>query len=438
MSKTTDVLVIGSGLAGLTAALAAAGSGCKTSVLCEGMGNLSISGSCIDFLGYDTDGNYLNDPWQGLANLPKEHPYSLLGKEFLQKIFDKFAGVMKEQGMEFRTAQNSSREPVNIRIPTIMGTLKPTYLFPADFDPQILENSHKILVIGISGFRDCKPRLIIEQLRRYPGWEEKEYSSLVLPPPFKEKGRSLNALDIARATDRIHGREWLLASIAGRGRDFDIALLPPILGARPTSSVKEEAAQTLGCPVIEMQCLPPAVAGMRLRAALMDKLYSLGVSFYENAQVTGANIQNGKCEGVKVDATGREVIHQAKSYVIATGGIIGGGIILGEGTAKEAIFGLALPVPPNVDDWSEPEIFGSHFITGMGVPVNSEMRPLIPIDGKNLENVFFAGRTIGGYDYASEKSGHGVALATGWKAGEMAAATAGCAKDEDAAKGEAQ
>lgn len=438
MNKTTDALVIGSGLAGLTAALAAADAGCKTSVLCEGMGNLSISGACIDFLGYDGDGNYLKDPWKGLASLPPEHPYSLLGRDFLLKAFEKFSGILAERGMPYRTARNSSREPVNLRVPTITGTLKPTYLAPADFDPQIFENSRKILVIGVSGFRDCKPRLIIEQLRRYPDWSDKEYASLVLPPPFNEKGRSLNALDIARATDRIHGREWLLTSLNGRGREYDMALMPPILGAKPTSSVREEARETLGCPIVEMQCLPPAVAGLRLRAALMDKLYSLGVNFFENAQVVGANVQAGSCEGIKVDASGREVIHTAKAYVIATGGVIGGGVILGEGTAREAIFGLNLPVPPNVDDWSEPEIFGSHFITSLGVPVNSEMRPLIPLDGKNLENVFFAGRTVGGYDYASEKSGHGVALTTGWKAGEMAAATAGCSKDAAAAKGAAQ
>lgn len=438
MNKTTDVLVIGSGLAGLAAALAAASAGCKTSVLCEGMGNLSISGSCIDFLGYDMDGNRLQDPWQGLTSLPAEHPYSLLGKDYIQQVFEKFANSLAEHGMKFRTAQNEKREPINLRVPTIMGTLKPTYLFPADFDPQVLENSRKVLVIGVANFRDCKPRLIIEQLRRYPEWADKEYGSLVIPQPFNERGRSLNALDLARATDRIHGREWLLTSIKGRGRDYDIALMPPILGARITSTIREEAAETLGCPIVELQCLPPAVAGLRLREALMAKLYSLGVNFFENAQVTGANVQAGMCEGVKVDATGREVVHSAKAYVIATGGVIGGGVLLGEGTAREAIFGLNLPVPPNVDDWSEPEIFGSHFLTSLGVPVNAEMRPLISLDGKNLENVFFAGRTVGGYDYASEKSGHGVALATGWKAGEMAATTAGCAQGAPVSEGAAQ
>ena len=37
-----------------------------------------------------------------------------------------------------------------------------------------------------------------------------------------------------------------------------------------------------------------------------------------------------------------------------------------------------------------------------------------------LSNVRFAGRILGGYDFAAEKSGHGVALATGWHAGMLA------------------
>ena len=46
------------------------------------------------------------------------------------------------------------------------------------------------------------------------------------------------------------------------------------------------------------------------------------------------------------------------------------------------------------------------------------------------QNVFFAGRSLGGYDYATEKSGHGVAIATGWQAGLMAAAAAAAGENQ--------
>lgn len=425
MNKTTDVLVIGAGLAGLTAALAAVEAGCQVSILCAGMGNLSISGGCVDVLGYDINGERLASPWDGMEQLPANHPYALLGRDYLQETFKKFIDVLAAQGWPMKMAKEDG-EPVNICLPTIMGTLKPTYLIPDGVNIEALKVAQKILVIGIQGFRDCKPGLVVDQLKRYPAWSEKEYGTLVLPPPFREKGRSLNALDIARACDRKEGREWFLGAIKGKGLNYDIAFLPPILGARITSSIREEAAEILGCPCIELQCIPPGVGGLRLREALVNKLLESNVEFFENASVINVSVQNGTCTEVGVNASGREVKHAAKAIVVATGGIISGGIVLGEGNAREAVFGLSLPVPPNVDDWTEPEIFGQHFLTSLGVTVDAEMRPVEKSDDQKLENVFFAGRTIGGYDYATEKSGHGVAIATGWKAGEMAAQTAGC------------
>ena len=105
---------------------------------------------------------------------------------------------------------------------------------------------------------------------------------------------------------------------------------------------------------------------------------------------------------------------------------MGGGIILGEGDAKEAITGNRIDVPKNVDEWTEPEIFGQHLITRVGVNVDKDLRCQTDSSQAGIKNIFFAGRTIGDYDYATEKSGHGVAIATGWKAGKMAAAQAGC------------
>ena len=56
----------------------------------------------------------------------------------------------------------------------------------------------------------------------------------------------------------------------------------------------------------------------------------------------------------------------------------------------------------------------------MGMRVNSELKPLDAEGTEVLANVRFAGRILGGYDFAAEKSGHGVALATGRYAGMLA------------------
>lgn len=422
MNKTTDVIVVGSGLAGLTAALAAASKGKKVHVISEGMGCLAIGGGSIDVLGYNNIGQALSSPFDGFKYLAPEHPYTLCEKQSVDDALNAIMACAKEKGLELQIAKDKDGQACNFQMPTIAGTLKPTYVFQGDIDPDLPAKAQKILVLGIQGFRDFKPKLIINQLRRYDAWQNKDFSSLVLPPPFKENGRSLNALDIAHVVDREKGAQWLLNNIKGRGKNFDLTLIPPIMGAKAKSTVRQEAKEALGSPYLELLSIPPGVGALRLRDALIQSLNDLNVEFFENAQVIGADVKGEQCASLKVNAVGREVTHVAKSFVIATGGILGGGLILEAGTAKERIFNIPIAVPANVDEWSEPEIFGSHLITRLGVKVNKNLNPvnenLIPI----LENVYFAGRTLGSYDYATEKSGFGVAAASGWKAGQLASA----------------
>lgn len=417
MNRTTDVIVIGSGLSGLMAAYAAAKQNKHVKVISEGMGALAISSGCIDVLGYDGKGNKLATPYAGFAQLAPDHPYALLGQANVEEALDELVRALSARGLELHIGKQDGKE-ANTPMPTIMGTLKPSWLVPKEVEADALAKAQKILIVSVKGFRDCRPALIASQLSRYPELADKDFATIVLPSPFAEHGRSLNALDLAHMADRPKGRDWLVDQIKGIGKKHDLALLPPILGARAHSGIRKLAVESIGCPIIELLSVPPGVAGLRMRDALVNTLVELGVEFYENAQITSAEVQDGICKSVTVTATNRQTTQAAGAYVIATGGIISGGVILEQGKAHEAIFGIDLPVPADVDEWSEPEVFGRHLVSRLGVQVDASLNLA---DG-SLKNVFFAGRTIGGYDQAAEKSGHGVAVATGWHAGKKAAA----------------
>lgn len=419
MSKSTDVIVAGSGLAGLMAAYAAAKNGARVKVVSEGMGCLAISAGCVDLLGYDPEGKRLSDPWPGIAKLPPEHPYSLLGSAAIQTALNGFTECMDTQGLKMRAAPINA-QPQNTLMPTIAGTLKPTWLIPAEIEAEALLKAQKILIVSVKGFRDCRPALIASQLARYPELAGKQFDTIVLPAPFAGHGRSLNALDLAHMADRPHGRDWLCDKIKGLGAKYDLALVPPIFGARANSGIRKLAQETMGCPFIEMLSVPPGVAGLRIRDAFVKTLVEMQAEFYENAQIVRAQVQDGKCVKVALACTGREIELEAKSFVVATGGILSGGVLLEQGKASEAIFGIDIPVPADVDEWSQPAVFGKHLVSSLGVKVDANLQAA----GAALGNVFFAGRTIGGYDQATEKSGHGVAIATGWHAGQKAAALA--------------
>lgn len=433
MSRIIDVLVVGSGLAGLVAALTAAREGRSVRMVTDGMGSLAISGGCVDLLGY-AGGQRLNDPWSGMDLLPPAHPYRLLGASRVRAAVDMLLQCAADQGWPLRTAATPEGAPCNALLPTIMGTLKPSYLLPGGLDPAALARARRILVAGVHGLRDCRPALIVSQLRRYQDWADKDFVPLMLPSPLGATHRSLSALDLARLVDRPRGRDWLIQNLKKHAGQCDAVLLPPICGSRADASIWHELNQAVACPLVEMLSIPPGVGGLRLRDALLRELRRHDFELVENARIIRATTDGKRCTSLTALAAGQERRHTARAFVLATGGILGGGIELAPGSARESVFKLDIPVPSDVTLWSEPEIFGNHVFSSLGVRVDGEMRPQDHSGQAWYDNIFFAGRSVGGYDFATEKSGHGVALATGWQAGRMAAATAG--KFHEPASGE--
>lgn len=421
MSKKTDVLIIGSGIAGLMAALAASRKNLDVTVVSNGMGCLAISGSSIDFLGYDKDGKRLENPWAALDDLEEAHPYRLLGKDKIQDSLDSLAGIAKNRGYALECGKDANGNAVNTLMPTIMGTLKPVFLYDALQSPEALLTAKNILVLSVHGFRECRSQLVISQLRRYKFLKERDFEAKVLAAPFPEYGRSLTPLDLAHFADTAKGMEWLESKLKDLGKNHDLVLMPPILGAKSDSPIRSRIRDLLGAPFVELLSMPPGVQGMRLRHALMAELHERDVEFYENSEVKIAALKNGECTEVTSQSTAREVKFAPKAVVVATGGIIGGGVILDQGKVYEPIFDLPIPAPDDVEEWSSRDVFGKHLFSRMGVGVDQNLRPIDESGNTLINNVFFAGRTIGGYDYAHEKSGHGVAVATGWTAGNHAA-----------------
>ncbi|MBQ9405910.1 MAG: anaerobic glycerol-3-phosphate dehydrogenase subunit B [Desulfovibrio sp.] len=418
-NKMADVLVVGAGMAGLMAALAAAQQGCRVKLLAAGMGALAISGGTVDLLGY-VDGASVDAPWQALPRLPAKHPYRLLGENNVRTALTFLRKTLAEHGWPMTTAVAQGQE-CNTYVPTIMGTLRPTWLLPPGMDAQALQNARRVLVLSVEGLRDCRPSLIISQLKRYKDWNQRQYDHALLPSPFGATHRSISALDLARLADRPQTRTWLLDGLEKYAGAYDLLLIPPLCGSRADADFLQTVQRKVGCPLVEMCSIPPGVGGLRLRDALLRALKKLDFSALENATAVRAEVADDCCAALEVSAAGQKRQHKARAFILATGGILGGGLTLEPGKARESVFGMDIPVPQDVALWSEGEIFGKHLFGQLGVSVDSHMRPVDDSGKARWQNVFFAGRSLGGYDYAAEKSGLGVAAATGWQAGRMAA-----------------
>lgn len=415
MNKS-DVIIVGAGMAGLTAALVTAQAGKSVTILASGAGALSIGSGCIDLLGYCNGTAVQGDPWEAMATLPKEHPYQRIGIPAVQEAVRFFTTLCAERQWALLPTTNR-----NHWLPTIMGTLKPSYLCPQSADATALATAKSIAVLGIEGIKDCQPQLIIQQLQRYPHLQDKHYSHLLLPSPFGQTHRSINALDMARYLDTSDGLAWLLPKLKALHITADALLIPPICGTHAHTQVWGKIRQSVCCAVVEMLAIPPGVGGLRLRELFMQALRAYPVSMVENCRVSSAHVHDRLCKTLIGNSSSGTKEYSAKAYILATGGFLGEGLIASPGMVRETVFDLPIAAPTEVSDWSAPDIFGQHAFARMGVTVDTTLKAVAPVSDAVplLRNVHFAGRILAGYDFASEKSGNGVALATGYHAAKQ-------------------
>ncbi|MBQ9106162.1 MAG: anaerobic glycerol-3-phosphate dehydrogenase subunit B [Mailhella sp.] len=415
MNRKTDIVVVGSGIAGMSAALAAAQNGKQVTLITHGVGSLAISSGCIDVLGY-AGGTAVTDPFEAISSLPEEHPYRLVGEDSVRSSLDWFNGLCRKGGLSLLKTEEGNR-----RLVTVMGTFKPSYLVPDSFCSDALDDVHRIAVVTVEDMKDVHPGLIIDQLKRYPDMAEKEFVEAVLPNPIHQAHRNITPMDIARYVETPEGLQWLKDALVPYAKLYPVLLLPPICGMKHSQQIWNQLCTALNAKIVEMVSIPPGVAGMRLREIFKKALNAAGVYFVENAEVVRSEVEEGVCKALTTVSTGGENRWEADSFIIATGGLLGGGIGTAPGKAWESIFSLPIDMPENTEEWSSPDIFGNSLFARMGVKANKELKPVDAEGNIILNNVRFAGRILGGYDFASEKSGHGVALATGWYAGTQAA-----------------
>ncbi len=421
----SDVLVVGMGMAGMMAAYTAAQKGKDVTLLASGLGSLSIASGCIDVLGYIQNNANLqavDNPFEAFSKLPKKHPYNIIGHTSVEKALLAFQDLCKAENVLLHHNQAQ-----NTLVPSIIGTLKPTYFCPVASNSAPLFAAKRVLVASVDAIRDCHPKLIVQQLQKYSELKNTHFDTVSITSHFGAAHRAVSALDVARYIDSAEGFAWLQRSLAPLMKDYDTLLIPPILGTKletiTEKSLWKQLQKALDCSIVEMISLPPGVGGYRLASVFMSAIRKLqtkgNIRIIENATICQAEVENKQCKALM--ARGEGVLHkyEAENFILATGGILGGGIQSKPGKAYETIFGIEIDMPAKPEDWAADTAFGSHAFTKMGVSVNEKLQAINSYNDVLLENVFFAGRTIGMYDFAAEKNGNGVALATAWHAAQQ-------------------
>ncbi|MDP4128232.1 MAG: anaerobic glycerol-3-phosphate dehydrogenase subunit B, partial [Bacillota bacterium] len=196
----------------------------------------------------------------------------------------------------------------------------------------------------------------------------------------------------------------------------NVVLVFPGLAAEFSTSLQDILSKAL-VPVIGMTAFPPTASGQILYEVLKQKFRELGGELLlVGSGVKQVKLQGKRCQKVIVQSKGRSSEFSARSFVLATGGIFGGGINVTPKVKQETVLGLPLFIPSK---WTRSEFLGEQPYARMGIEVDCELRP---IKSQNqeviLENVRVVGRMLAHWDPWVEHCGGGVSLASGWFAGE--------------------
>ena len=448
MAITSEVLVVGGGLAGTTAALSAARAGADVRLVAHKQSSLHQASGLVDALGYipprspdddptarptagrtgarsdRSDPELVVDPFEALDRLPAGHPYRLVGADALRAglaLFD-----------ETVAGYRGGHTDRNALVPTFGGALKPTARYPDAAAAGLASDDRPMLVVGFRSLSAYDARMVADRLAAAGVPFPVAGAELEFPAAFREDAtvtRFARALDRDEPIEGTPARAALAAAVEPHLGDVDGGAarvgFPAFLGDDEAGAVRADLADHLGVDVFEVPMGPPSLPGRRLEDALYAALEAAGVRHETGVPVVGGETDGaGRVERLLVDRSGTAVPYAAEAVVLATGGLVGKGLDSDRTGVREPVLGCHVPHAPDRYEWFVDDVFGDQPYARFGVRTDERLRPLGPEDEVQYPNVTVAGATLAGADVAREKSASGVSLATGLVAGREAAAEA--------------
>ena len=418
-----DVIIIGAGLSGLMAAEAAQSQGARVLILARGMGSLPLTSGCIDGLGYFPSHSQtpLSSPLSGLEPLRDshpEHPYAKVGPETIVKALARFQERVNLGGMLYVGNFDS-----NVLLPTPLGTFHPTCLVPVMMKNGNLSTPGSTLLLGVEGLKDFSSPWAAENLNSL-------YSRGTIASSFRAavlerldlSSKAMNALNLARAFDDRDFRDRFAKKVTRLLKPGERLGVPAVLGFHSAQEAWSDLQEKLGAEIFEIPLPPPSVPGIRLYNILRSHLQEKGVRFIMGLSSVKPIIDQQRITGLMMGER-RSPHYSARAFVLATGKFIGGGLDSDQTRIFETLFDLPVRYPKLRREWFNPRLLSVHGqpFNGFGLEVNDSLQP-VDFGGQVIYcNLFAAGGIIAHADSMAEKSGGGVAIATGFQAGMLAA-----------------
>jgi glycerol-3-phosphate dehydrogenase subunit B len=410
-----DVVVIGAGMAGMSAALFAANKGLSV-LQCGSSSGLVFSSGLLDVMGVFpiVDNKKWQNPWEALALLKRkkpQHPYAKLSKKTITKAFNELLRFFKTHGFDYRF-QNDA----NSFLPTAQGTLKPSYYVP------------RSMWHGITAFAEKKPCLLIDfnGLREFSASQVKENLNTCWPGlrcarlhfPGMEDQSEVHPEHMARALENEYNTKQLASMIKIRLKNEQVIGLPAILGIHQTAKIIKNLESALGVAMFEIPTPTVSVSGLRIKELFCKRLPDQGVIQLDNSRVVKRERLDDGHTKLHILQNDTVKVVKTRAVILASGRFFGGGLKATRNRINEPIFDIPVFQPASREQWHNSSFFDKkgHPVNLAGLEVDDSLRPLDKGKKPVYENLFAAGSIIAHQDWIREKSGSGIAVSTAYAA----------------------
>jgi glycerol-3-phosphate dehydrogenase len=415
-----DVIVIGAGFSGLFTAWQAGLQGLKTTVISQGWGTPYWTSGCIDILGFQPPEhiNHIDSPREGLdwlfISLPN-HPYTIAGINALENALVSIKSLCDASNYPLHGSLDA-----NILLPTSLGTLRPTCIVPATMVAGDASKRNPMLIVGFDCFYDFFPEFIASNLSAQGILS----TAVSLDLTSLRKRKFLTGMNLANLFDNPDFRQEVIDALKPKLGKVERVGFPAVLGLHRTSEVMEHLQSSLGIPVFEIPGLPPSVPGTRMQNLLIAAIQRQHGAVYTGMPVIKVEADGNSIHTIWSKSAARQLSHTAKTYILATGGILGGGIsVRNLGYAQESVFYLPLVTPEHRSDWFRADFLAAqgHPIFRTGVRVDVNFHPIDMAGNAQYSNLYVVGSALANCDPIHERSLEGIAFASGMRAAQLIA-----------------
>lgn len=411
-----DVIVIGAGLSGLMSALALADAGLRPLVVAKGQGTTHWTSGTVDILGTQGD-TTLHAALEELLTTQPDHPYSRVGRTTIVAALDRFRAATEEARYPY--AGSLQR---NMLLPTALGALRPAAFAPLTMIGGDTRTLGKVLVAGFHELRDFYPPMLAGNLRAQGIDARPHY--LTVPPAFRRAEYTTRTF--AHLFEQSAFRAAIGEQLRAHRDGATHIALPAVLGVQHPTAVLHDLQSATHAQIFEIPTIPPSVPGMRLFNLLQRTIEERGGQVQLGAEVVDRVADGTRLTAVLTEAAARTQRHPARAFVLATGGIAGGGIHTDHhGTVRETALDLPLQAPQQRSDWFVSRFVheDGHPIFAAGVATDQHFRPVNATRTVVYDNVVVAGSALAAPDILHARALSGLAICTGWHAGTLLAQT---------------